>query len=265
MTNEMPQPEAGQEVAPTQVQDSSPTAFSPDMLPDDLRNEPSLRNFDDVGKLAKSYVHLVKKMGVPAEQLVRLPGPEGNWDEVYNQLGRPADIGGYELDLDNPISREYAEGVHKLGLNKEQARQIYGWMNNKYQELQNTQKDYRQEEIQRGLDELRRDWGQDFESQTKIARQAFLQLADADTVKAMEDSGLGNSPQMIKLFNRVGQILQEDGMLQNDVAFGDTGGKAGIQERLSQIMADGSPYWDGQHRDHDRYVAEALKLRELLT
>jgi len=30
-------------------------------------------------------------------------------------------------------------------------------------------------------------------------------------------------------------------------------------------MASDSPYWDGMHRDHDRYVQEALRLRELLS
>jgi hypothetical protein len=83
-------------------------------------------------------------------------------------------------------------------------------------------------------------------------------------VQTMEESGLGNSPQMIKLFNKVGQILKEDGMLQNDVAFGDSGGRASIQDKLDKIMDSESPYWDGMHPDHDKYVSEALKLREML-
>jgi hypothetical protein len=83
-------------------------------------------------------------------------------------------------------------------------------------------------------------------------------------VQAMEQSGLGNSPEMIKLFNKVGQILKEDGLLQNEVAFGDNGGKASIQDKLDKIMDSESPYWDGMHPEHDKYVAEALKLREML-
>ena len=47
-------------------------AFDPRSLPEDLANEPSLRSFDDVSKLAKSYVHLVKRLGAPPEQIVRL-------------------------------------------------------------------------------------------------------------------------------------------------------------------------------------------------
>ena len=72
-------------------------AFDPRSLPEDLANEPSLRSFDDVSKLAKSYVHLVKRMGAPPEQIVRLPSApdDAGWQEVYERLGRPADVSGY--------------------------------------------------------------------------------------------------------------------------------------------------------------------------
>jgi len=49
------------------------------------------------------------------------------------------------------------------------------------------------------------------------------------------------------------------------VAFGDSGGRASIESRLQQIMDSDSPYWNGMHPEHDKYVSEALKLRELLT
>jgi len=238
-------------------------AFDPRSLPEDLANEPSLRNFDDVSKLAKSYVHLVKMRGVPEDQLIKLPS-DGNYSEVYNKLGRPEDPSGYEIDISNDLNKDYAENAHKLGLSKDQARKIYSWMSDKYNQLQQEDRSQYEESVRMGLDSLKREWGQEFNAQTQIAKQAFLQLADAEMVKTMEESGLGNSPQMIKLFNKVGQILKEDGMLQNDVAFGDSGGRASIKDKLDKIMDSESPYWDGMHPEHDKYVAEALKLREML-
>jgi len=257
MTEEMNVEETEATVAET------PMAFDPRSLPDDLANEPSLRNFDDVSKLAKSYVHLVKMRGVPEDQLIKLPS-DGNYSEVYNKLGRPEDPSGYEIDISNDLNKDYAENAHQLGLSKDQARKIYSWMSDKYNELQRQDRSQYEESVQMGINNLKREWGQDFDAQTQIAKQAFLQLADAEMVKTMEESGLGNSPQMIKLFNKVGQILKEDGMLQNDVAFGDSGGRASIQDKLDKIMDSESPYWDGMHPEHDKYVSEALKLREML-
>lgn len=257
MTEEMNVEETEATVAET------PMAFDPRSLPDDLANEPSLRNFDDVSKLAKSYVHLVKMRGVPEDQLIKLPS-DGNYSEIYNKLGRPEDPSGYEIDISNDLNKDYAENAHQLGLSKDQARKIYSWMSDKYNQLQQEDRSQYEESVRMGLDSLKREWGQEFNAQTQIAKQAFLQLADAEMVKTMEESGLGNSPQMIKLFNKVGQILKEDGMLQNDVAFGDSGGRASIQDKLDKIMDSESPYWDGMHPEHDKYVSEALKLREML-
>lgn len=120
MTEEMNVEETEATVAET------PMAFDPRSLPDDLANEPSLRNFDDVSKLAKSYVHLVKMRGVPEDQLIKLPS-DGNYSEVYNKLGRPEDPSGYEIDISNDLNKDYAENAHQLGLSKtKQEKSIHG-------------------------------------------------------------------------------------------------------------------------------------------
>ena len=242
-------------------------AFDPRSLPDELANEPSLRSFDDVSKLAKSYVHLVKRMGAPPEQIVRLPSTpdDAGWQEVYERMGRPNDPAGYEINAQDETTSQYLQQAHKAGLSKAQARQLYDWYNSNAQLSETAAKDQFELQQQNFVHELKQDWGRDYEGNVDVARRAFLQLADAETLKLVEETGLGNHPGLVKLMNRVGKLMQEDGLLQNDVGTSMNGGKADIESRLSELMAPDGPYWDGMHRDHDRYVAEALKLRELLT
>lgn len=242
-------------------------AFDPRSLPDELANEPSLRSFDDVSKLAKSYVHLVKRMGAPPEQIVRLPSApdDAGWQEVYERMGRPNDPAGYEINAQDETTSQYLQQAHKAGLSKAQARQLYDWYNTNAQLSETAARDQFELQQQNFVHELKQDWGRDYEGNVDVARRAFLQLADAETLKLVEETGLGNHPGLVKLMNRVGQLMQEDGLLQNDVGTSMNGGKADIESRLSELMAPDGPYWDGMHRDHDRYVAEALKLRELLT
>ena len=45
------------------VADAAPAVSFLDTLPEDLRGEPSLRNFTDVGALAKSYTHAQRMIG----------------------------------------------------------------------------------------------------------------------------------------------------------------------------------------------------------
>ena len=106
----------------------NPWSFDPTSLPDDLAREPSLRNFDSVVKLAKSYVHAVRKMGVPADQLMRVPqnADDPAWNDVYNSMGRPESADQYTFD------ERYAEAnlddfkniAHNLGLSQNQAEKI---------------------------------------------------------------------------------------------------------------------------------------------
>jgi hypothetical protein len=45
------------------VAEAAPAVSFLDSLPEDLRGEPSLRNFNDVGALAKSYTHAQRMIG----------------------------------------------------------------------------------------------------------------------------------------------------------------------------------------------------------
>jgi len=242
-------------------------AFDPTSLPEDLANEPSLRSFDDVGKLAKSYVHLVKRLGVPPDQLVRLPSSpdDTGWNEVYERLGRPNEVSGYEINAQDEVTSQYLQEAHKLGLSKVQARQLYDWYTKNQESNTAADRDAWQYQQQNYVQELQKEWGRDYAANTDVARRAFLQLADAETLKLVEETGIGNHPGLVKLMNKVGQLMAEDGLLQNDVGTSGNGGRVDIEGRLSELMAPDSPYWDGMHRDHDRYVQEALRLRELLT
>jgi len=242
-------------------------AFDPTSLPEDLANEPSLRSFDDVGKLAKSYVHLVKRLGVPPDQLVRLPSSpdDTGWSEVYERLGRPNEVSGYEINAQDEVTSQYLQEAHKLGLSKVQARQLYDWYTKNQESNTAADRDAWQYQQQNYVQELQKEWGRDYAANTDVARRAFLQLADAETLKLVEETGIGNHPGLVKMMNKVGQLMAEDGLLQNDVGTSGNGGRVDIEGRLSELMAPDSPYWDGMHRDHDRYVQEALRLRELLT
>jgi len=184
---------------------------------------------------------------------------------VYERLGRPNDVSGYEINAQDEVTGQYLQEAHKLGLSKVQARQLYDWYTKNQESNTAADRDAWQYQQQNYVQELQKEWGRDYAANTDVARRAFLQLADAETLKLVEETGIGNHPGLVKMMNRVGQLMAEDGLLQNDVGTSGNGGRVDIEGRLSELMAPDSPYWDGMHRDHDRYVQEALRLRELLT
>ena len=91
--NEAVTTQAAPESQPTAdpVQTSAPSAPAisfRDSLPEDLRNNPSLKNFNDVGGLAKSYVHAQRMIGADKIALPNQNSTDEDWANVYNKLGR---------------------------------------------------------------------------------------------------------------------------------------------------------------------------------
>ena len=67
------------------VAEATPTLFI-DTLPEDLRDNPTLKRFTNVGDLAKSYVNARQHIG---ENKLTLPGKhttESEWNEIYSKL-----------------------------------------------------------------------------------------------------------------------------------------------------------------------------------
>jgi len=105
-----------------------------DLLPEDLRSDPSLQPFKDVPELAKSFVHAQRMIGM---EKLPVPGPNAtdeDWNVVYDKLGRPEAPDKYELpappegfELDPEMASAFRETAHKLGLLPQQAAGLFDW------------------------------------------------------------------------------------------------------------------------------------------
>ena len=236
-------------------------SFNPDTLPVELRNEPSLRNFKTWDDLAKSYVHATKKLGAPSEELVRVAS-NGDLGEVYDRLGRPKTAAEYKFDGEAP--EEFKQFAHDTGLSQDQASKFYDYLGNLGRESnEKAMKAYEQEQLQY-QGQLNQEWGDDYKKNAELSRRAFLQFADADTVKFMEETGMGNHPGMTKMFARIGQFLTEDNRL--------VGGQDGLIGGMSPATAEAKiaerksdpefmkAYINGEHPDHANAVKEFQNL-----
>tara|TARA_R100001594_G_scaffold52626_1_gene86156 strand:- start:15246 stop:16103 length:858 start_codon:yes stop_codon:yes gene_type:complete len=201
--------------------DSSQTsalAFDPTSLPEGLREEPSLQTFDSVDKLAKSYVNAVKKIGGDPNTLVKIPQEGEDKNAFYNQIGRPEQPQDYNFDEivgDDPEGTldGYKEFAHHHGLTQSQAESIL----NLYGEIQEDEaREY--QEAQRQLDingqiELQKEWGKNFDGKMDMASRAFAEFSTTELKKMMDETGLGNHPEMLRVFAKVGERLGEDSLI----------------------------------------------------
>ena len=107
VAEQVAQPEATPSVleTPAEVaQGGSGNGFM-EMIPEDLREHPSLSPIKDVGNLARSFVNAQKLIGAD-----KIPFPTNPTEEdlsnIYSRLGRPETPEGYEFATDGNVITE---------------------------------------------------------------------------------------------------------------------------------------------------------------
>jgi len=269
MSEEAIQDAGSQQAAPAvAVAETAPINFL-ESLPEDLRSEPSLRNFTDPATLAKSYVHAQRMIG--ADKVV-IPGQSATpdeWRAVYQKLGAPQEPGGYELEqtevFDETSFDAFRNKAYELGLSNKQAAEIAGL----YQEQVNNGRqvlEQRAEEVRfSGEQELRQQFGDHFDQRLEMARSASQTVMSEDDLKIFSEVQLadgrllGDHPAIVRAFTKVAELLGEDNLVGETTEIVMSSQDA--RQRYNEVVAQGSPYWDKFHAEHQNYIDEALHLR----
>ena len=98
------------------------------MIPEELREHPSISPIKDVENLARSYVNAQRLIG--ADKIAVPVNPtEEDLDRIYDRLGRPEAPSDYGFDVDgNVITEElatdYEDIAHKSRLTPSQAKGV---------------------------------------------------------------------------------------------------------------------------------------------
>ena len=255
VAEQVAQPEATPSVleTPAEVaQGGSGNGFM-EMIPEDLREHPSLSPIKDVGNLARSFVNAQKLIGAD-----KIPFPTNPTEEdlsnIYSRLGRPETPEGYEFATDGnviteDVAAEYAGVAHKLGLSPKQAAGILDYYKGSVGQTTEEMEQLAQEQAEQTTNELKREWGNSFESKVAAAKGIIEQFAGLDMLQMRLEDGtkVGNHPAFIKAFAAIGDfkstVTSEDTI--NDGTRNSVFTPAQAQAEIDAIMNDKShPYHD---------------------
>ena len=226
------------------------------LLPEDIRAEPSLKDFKDVAGLAKSYVETKRMVGTDKIAKPQENWTDKEWNSFWDTVGRPADPTKYELKLpqapegvevDQESVKAAVEMFHEAGLTKSQAQKLAEkWMTRQFGIAQ-TRAQTEANSIKAVEDELKKDWGEQFPTRAAAAKKAMLHFAEKSpkvreaVEKLMADPKFGDNPNMLRLWAIVGDELMESGDIRGGggSALGFTPEQASNQ--LAEKMKD--PEW----------------------
>jgi hypothetical protein len=267
MSEETIQNTGSQEIANAAV--AVPVSFL-DSLPEELRNEPSLRTIPDVPSLAKSFVNGQRLIGA---EKIPLPGKNAtdeDWRSVYKRLGLPDTPDHYEVktngkmpdsDLSALKSRAY-----EAGLNSKQVQAIASLYEDNLSQSQEALQQSAQEADFAGEQLLRQEYGKAFDREIRRAQSAAkavgIDLNMFDTLKLSDGSLVGNNPDFIRMFVKIADMIGEDTLEGATSETVMTPHEA--KQQIAEMTSKGSAYWNKHDPKHDEAVKQVLYLREFV-
>lgn len=237
-----------------------------DALPEDVKSDPSMQAIQTVDNLAKSYVNAQKMIGADKIMVPNKYAEDNEWKDVFTKLGLPEKVDDYELsfkeggDIDKEFFGNFKGAAHDAGILPKQAQKLFDWYNKTNTEMVDKYTNDRKMNEQKSVDGLKAEWGSAYDSKMKAAKEAVLHYGDENLKAFLDETGLGNNPNLIKTFSKMGASLTED-------SFTD-GGQAKLgfspqdaQLQINSIMSDKNhPYHDKHNPNHNNAVAEVHKL-----
>ena len=191
-------------------------------LSPEFKDHSALQDIGDINSMAKSYISAQEMVG---QQRLPMPVAEADpseWSRCYDSVGRP--IGeegkGYTFDetslpegmqKNEPMEKFFRKSMHDAGLSQKQAGDMY----KSYNELvtQSTDQNGKNTEAtEKAWDtEIRQEFGLAYTDQLEAAKAAVEEFGSDGLKDYLNDSRLGNHPEMIKFAAKIGSQLLEKG------------------------------------------------------
>jgi hypothetical protein len=242
-----------------------------DTLPEDVRAEPSLKNFQDAGQLAKSYVHAQRMVGADKISVPTKHATDEDWNQVFSKLGVPDSPDKYEVKYElqeganeTPVKNFISE-AHKLNLLPHQVQGVLNY----YSQLEQGAADTQQKDMELNKIEnessLRKEWGLAYDKKMNAANGVFKNFfaTDLADVKLQDGTPLGNHPGFVRSLSEMASKFSEDSMgTDQEESGGITPAEA--DREIQKILGDQNhPYFLKNHPGHKAAVDEMFKLNNM--
>lgn len=258
-----------------------------DTLPEELRSDPALKDFKDVGTLAKSFRDTKQMIG----NMVRIPGEDASQDDllsfrqrmmerdpslmvkpdpsdeegmalVYKALGRPDEPSQYTAPegVDEQQFGDITRLAHEAGVGDKQLQHVLGGIVARDKAAYET----REAERSRDIAVLKGEWGEAFEQKNeRAAKLAKATGAPEELVNAVSNNQVG--AQTLRWLDKLASSIGAEGNpLSADIGSVTTESRDEIEaqrdELTRKLITDDSI----SHTERERLQQKLIKLNERL-
>jgi len=138
---------------------------------------------------------------------------------------------GFEGELDQAAIEQFEPIAKELGLTQEQADKMVALHADSLQRAQQQARDNWAQQMQTWQDDLRNDpdfGGPKFDENIGSAMKAVEKFGTPGLKEALESTGMGNHPELVRTFANIGQAISEDKIVMG----GQSQGERSMADRL---------------------------------
>lgn len=224
---------------------------------------------EDVAVLAtKAHREAQKYIGVPANQIVRLPTQEGDtaaWNQVWQRLGKPSDAKDYDFSgvkhvddkpLDPNLDAALRTSALEANLPKGSAAAVARGVVKYLDGIRSAEITEKTGKLQEEKAVLEKNWGLNLAANKMVAQNAAKALGVDEQAVAALESVLGYS-KVMEMFRNIGSKIGEDKFIQSP-----PGGASGVMTkdaavaRKAELMSD--PEWRKSYLGGDHAKAKEM-------
>ena len=191
-------------------------------LPDDLKTSETFTPYKTVGEFAKAHIETTGKVKELEGKLatgIFKPDDKATPEQreaYYRALGKPEKATEYEIPKEegvehDPAMVEWAQNTfHAANLNKEQAQAIAKAWDGFITEMVKADEVAKVKAIADTETKLKTEWAGDYGKNVELANRAFKKFSDQELTAFLEETGVGNSPILTKVFASIGKAMGDD-------------------------------------------------------
>jgi hypothetical protein len=243
-----------------------------DSLSDEMKKVGAIQGLASMDEVVNKLVNAEAMLG---KDKVVVPGADSTDEErnaFHKALGRPDSPDGYEAPteglpegavLDADLMKQFFAEAHEMGLNKQQTARLIRFQANVSADMQKVANDRSAGQRTEWGETLKTEFGEALEESVALARKAVAEFGGDQLKSFMDDSGLGDHPELVKAFAKIGKAIASDEIM---------GEGSGRSFRMTPVEADAAirskqldssfmeAYVSRSHPAHDAAVKEMQDL-----
>lgn len=246
-------------------------------LPDDLKGEKSILRHASLEDAIRAGLGAEKRLGVPADQLVRLPTKPEESAELYRKLGAPETPDGYQVGLpdgatddDKAALKSFTEHMHKAGpFPPDFVKAALDWNNAQTEKAAADLKAAQEARQAEGIALLKAELKGSYDPDMKAVGKLLNDLGGPELAAEFNANDHGDNARLMlafhKVIERLGESQSIDGGNSGTATIGGiTPGQA--RAAMANLEADpvkGAALRDNSHSMHKSVVEERARLAKI--